>query len=134
MKFLSIKNLCFAMCSLSFISNTFADQIDVTKRTILKPSETIQLNLDDILLIDVRTQKEWDDGHIKGATHLPLKDFKNKLSEVAPDHNQAIVVYCSQGGRAIAATKYMNNLGYRAVPVVNGGYLLMLSAGHQNSK
>ena len=97
MKFLSIKTLCFAMCSLSFTSNTFADQIDVTKRTILKPSETIQLNLDDILLIDVRTQKEWDDGHIKGATHLPLKDFKNKLSEVAPDHNQAIVVYCSQG-------------------------------------
>ncbi|MBT5671551.1 MAG: rhodanese-like domain-containing protein, partial [Betaproteobacteria bacterium] len=62
------------MCSLSFISNTFADQIDVTERTILKPSETIQLNLDDVLLIDVRTQKEWDDGHIRGATHLPLKD------------------------------------------------------------
>ncbi|MDP4837650.1 MAG: rhodanese-like domain-containing protein [Burkholderiales bacterium] len=113
--------------------NAQGNELDLSKRSNLKPSETIHLDSDNVLLIDVRTQKEWDDGHIKGAIHLPLKDFKENLAQIVTDKIQPVVIYCSAGGRAIAAAKYMNNLGYHAVPVIEGGYSQMLSAGLNKS-
>jgi rhodanese-related sulfurtransferase len=113
--------------------NAQGNELDLSKRSNLKPSETIHLDSDNVLLIDVRTQKEWDDGHIKGAIHLPLKDFKENLAQIVTDKIQPVVIYCSAGGRVIAAAKYMNNLGYHAVPVIEGGYSQMLSAGLNKS-
>ncbi|MDA0237019.1 MAG: rhodanese-like domain-containing protein [Proteobacteria bacterium] len=95
-----------------------ANELDLSKRGNLKPSETSHLNFDHILLLDVRTQQEWNAGHIKGALHLPLKDFTANLTKIITDKTQPVVVYCSQGGRAIAAAKYMNNLGYHAISVI----------------
>ena len=122
------------ICAFFLVSNVLANEIDLSKRNSLKPEETIHLDPKNILFIDVRTQKEWNDGYISGATHLPLKDFTANLAKIVPDKQTPVVVYCSQGGRAIAATKYMNNLGYHAVPVINGGYIQMLSAGHIQSR
>jgi predicted sulfurtransferase len=60
--------------------NAQGNELDLSKRSNLKPSETIHLDLDNVLLIDVRTQKEWDDGRIEGAVHLSLKDFIKNLT------------------------------------------------------
>ena len=122
------------ICLFFLSTNVLANEIDLSKRNSLKPEETIYLDPNTILFIDVRTQKEWDKGYISGATHLPLKDFKVNLPKIIPDKTMPVVVYCSQGGRAVAATKYMNNLGYHAVPVIDGGYLQMLYAGHKHSR
>ena len=122
------------ICLFFLSTNVLANEIDLSKRNSLKPEETIYLDPNTILFIDVRTQKEWDKGYITGATHLPLKDFKGNLPKIIPDKTMPVVVYCSQGGRAVAATKYMNNLGYHDVPVIDGGYLQMLYAGHKHSR
>lgn len=122
------------MCIFFLTGNVLADAIDLSKRVSIKPEETIRLDPSNILFIDVRTQKEWDHGYISGAIHLPLKDFTANLAKIVPDKQTPVLVYCSKGGRAIAATKYMNNLGYHAVPVINGGYIQMLSAGHKPSR
>ena len=133
MKSVKSRILYFVICSLFVMLNAQGNELDLSKRSNLKPSETIHLDSDNVLLIDVRTQKEWDDGHIKGAIHLPLKDFKENLAQIVTDKIQPVVIYCSAGGRAIAAAKYMNNLGYHAVPVIEGGYSQMLSAGLNKS-
>ena len=134
MKSMIFKTCQLLVCVLFLSTNALADEIDLLQRDSLKPEETIHLDPNIILFIDVRTQKEWDKGYIAGATHLPLKDFKAHLPKIVPDKTTPVVVYCSQGGRAVAATKYMNNLGYHAVPVIDGGYLQMLYAGHKNSR
>ena len=133
MAFSSFRLFYILISSLCLILSVQANQLDLSQRSNLKPSETIHLDSEHVLLLDVRTQREWDAGRIKGAVHLPLKDFKAKLTEIVPDKTQQVVIYCSKGGRAIAAAKYMNNLGYHAVPVVKGGYSQMLSAGLKNS-
>jgi len=122
------------ICLFFLSTNVLANEIDLSKRNSLKPEETIYLDPNTILFIDVRTQKEWDKGYITGATHLPLKDCKVNLPKIIPDKTMPVVVYCSQGGRAVATTKYMNNLAYQAVPVIDGGYLQMLYAGHKHSR
>ena len=133
MKSVKSRIIYFVICSLFVMLNAQGNELDLSKRSNLKPSETIHLDLDNVLLIDVRTQKEWDDGRIEGAVHLSLKDFIKNLAHIVKDKMQPVVVYCSTGGRAIAAAKYMNNLGYHAVPVIEGGYSQMLSAGLKKS-
>ncbi|MBA4739716.1 MAG: rhodanese-like domain-containing protein [Burkholderiales bacterium] len=134
MRLIIFKAAQILICGFFLVNNVYAGDIDLSKRHSLKPEETIHLDPNNILFIDVRTQKEWNNGYISGATHLPLKDFKANLANIVPDKKTPVLVYCSKGGRAIAASKYMNNLGYHGVPVINGGYMQMLSAGHKQSR
>ena len=85
MKSVKSRILYFVICSLFVMLNAQGNELDLSKRSNLKPSETIHLDLDNVLLIDVRTQKEWDDGRIEGAVHLSLKDFIKNLAHIVKD-------------------------------------------------
>ena len=129
-----MKLLSFALCIVLVAWTKFCSaELELETRTTIMPHETIQLNLDEIILLDVRTDKEWNAGHIRGATHLPLRRFKDDLPNLITNKKKPVVLYCASGGRAIAAAKYMRNLGYKAVPVTKGGYIQILSAGMHHS-
>lgn len=61
-------------------------------------------------LLDVRTQGEWDSGHLPGAVLIPISELGARMSEVPHDH--PVVVYCQSGGRSAQATELLASAGY----------------------
>jgi phage shock protein E len=71
------------------------------------------------LLVDVRSQAEFDAGHLEGALHIPHDEITARAAELGDDMNRAIVVYCRSGHRSGLAQESLNELGF--VKVHNGG-------------
>lgn len=66
-----------------------------------------------VIVLDVRTQEEYEQGHIQNAELLPLDQIE-KISEVA-EKNSTILVYCRSGNRSAQAAQYLIELGYKNV-------------------
>ncbi len=75
---------------------------------------------DNITLLDVRTQAEYNYGHIKGATLIPLDKLQDNLSKLSKE--KKIVVYCQSGNRSIKASRLLEKNGYLPINL-KGGYL-----------
>lgn len=71
------------------------------------------------LIVDVRTDKEYQAGHIEGALHKPHDQIDAGISALLPDKSQHIIVYCGSGRRAGIAKEKLESLGYTSVE--NGG-------------
>src|SRR6478736_3915219 len=74
------------------------------------------------LVLDVREQNEWDEGHIPGAVHVPRGNLESRVERVAPDHSRPVLVYCSVGNRSAFAAKTLAELGYEDVVSLSGGF------------
>jgi sulfur-carrier protein adenylyltransferase/sulfurtransferase len=76
----------------------------------------------DPLIVDVREQDEWDEGHIPGAVHIPRGYLESRIEAAAPDRSQRILVYCAAGNRSAFAAKTLDELGYEDVVSLAGGF------------
>jgi molybdopterin/thiamine biosynthesis adenylyltransferase/rhodanese-related sulfurtransferase len=74
------------------------------------------------LVLDVREQSEWDEGHIPGAVHVPRGHLESRIERTSPDPARPIVVYCSAGNRSAFAAKTLGELGYEDVTSLAGGF------------
>lgn len=74
-----------------------------------------------MFLIDVRTKKEWDNGHDERAVHIPLDELRQRLNEIPSDRE--IGVYCHSGMRSYIASQILRNSGFRAKNI-SGGYFI----------
>jgi glyoxylase-like metal-dependent hydrolase (beta-lactamase superfamily II)/rhodanese-related sulfurtransferase len=70
-------------------------------------------------VIDVRTPREWSEGHIDGATNLPLAQLHDRMDEIPSD--TPVVVYCSGGYRSAIASSLLRKAGLREVTDLVGG-------------
>ena len=67
------------------------------------------------LIIDVRTEAEWNSGHIEGAVLIPYEQIGERIGAVAPDKTRRIYLYCRTGRRAKIAQEVLDKLGYKDV-------------------
>ena len=74
------------------------------------------------VVVDVREQDEWDEGHIAGAIHVPRGHLESRIERLAPDTSRPVVVYCSAGNRSAFAAKTLTDLGYEDVVSLAGGF------------
>ena len=75
----------------------------------------------DIILLDVRTQAEYDGGHIPDAVCLPVETFGDgDLTTLLPDKNAEIFIYCRSGRRSAQAARILTDSGYTAVTDFGG--------------
>jgi molybdopterin/thiamine biosynthesis adenylyltransferase/rhodanese-related sulfurtransferase len=74
------------------------------------------------VVVDVREQDEWDEGHIAGAVHIPRGHLESRIERLAPDPSRPVVVYCSAGNRSAFAAKTLTDLGYEDVVSLAGGF------------
>ena len=74
------------------------------------------------LVLDVREQNEWDEGHIPGAVHVPRGHLESRVERAAPDHSRPVLIYCSAGNRSAFAAKTLAELGYEDVVSLSGGF------------
>jgi sulfur-carrier protein adenylyltransferase/sulfurtransferase len=74
------------------------------------------------VIVDVREQDEWDEGHIPGAVHVPRGHLESRIERLAPDTARPVVVYCSAGNRSAFAAKTLTEFGYEDVVSLAGGF------------
>ena len=78
-------------------------------------AEAADMMVEGVVILDVRTQAEYDEGHIPGAVLLPNDEVAARAGEVLPDKEQTILVYCRSGRRSALAAQALAELGYTAV-------------------
>ncbi len=69
----------------------------------------------DLILLDVRTQEEYDEGHIEGALLIPDYEISDKAGELLTDKEATILIYCRSGRRSALAAQTLSDLGYSTV-------------------
>ena len=72
------------------------------------------------IILDVRTQKEYDEGHIPGAVVISHEEIVEKAEEVLTDKDQLILVYCRSGRRSKIAAEALVELGYTNIKEFGG--------------
>ena len=77
------------------------------------------------VLIDVRSDGEFNAGHIEGAVSVPLDRIQFEIARVAPDPTVPLLLYCQSGGRSGSACRIVAAMGYESVR--NGGGIGSLS-------
>ncbi len=69
------------------------------------------------VILDVRSEREWDAGHIENAVHIPLDQLNNRVEEVKK-LNKPVVTCCASGVRSAKAAKFLN---LNNIEATNGG-------------
>ena len=72
------------------------------------------------IILDVRTQEEYDQGHIPGAILISHEEIAEKAEDVLTDKNQLILVYCRSGRRSKIAAEALVELGYTNIKEFGG--------------
>jgi rhodanese-related sulfurtransferase len=72
------------------------------------------------IIIDARTQEEYDAGHIPGAILIPEYEIATRAESELPNKNQLILVYCRSGRRSKIASEELVKLGYTNVKEFGG--------------
>jgi rhodanese-related sulfurtransferase len=94
------------------------------------PQEAVLLfNHEDALVLDVREQSEWADGHIGKARHIPLGQLKTRLTELEKYKDKPIVVVCRSGNRSGSACGAMKKAGFEKMYNLAGGMMAWEQAG-----
>lgn len=78
------------------------------------------------VLLDVREDDEWQQGHAPGAVHIPMGDIPARMGEL--DTEPELYVICHSGGRSHRVCEYLQRNGYDAMNV-DGGMLAWAQAG-----
>ena len=90
------------------------DQISGAEAKALMDSES------GYIIIDARTQEEYDQGHIPGAIMIPEYEIAVRAEKELPDKDQLILVYCRSGRRSKIAAEELVKLGYTNVKEFGG--------------
>ena len=72
------------------------------------------------ILVDVRTEAEWNDGYIETAIHIPLDKILQKIEFATENKEQTIYLYCRSGQRSAKAEKALQSIGYTNAKNIGG--------------
>ena len=84
----------------------------------------------DVVILDVRTPEEFDEGHIEGALNIDVNgpDFTAEIAELDPSTTYA--VYCRSGNRSAVAVQHMSTEGFTSLYDLDGGVVSWQAAGY----
>ena len=82
----------------------------------------------DLVILDVRTQAEYDEGHIEGAILIPNTEISDRLDEL--DDNDELLVYCRTGNRSSQAVEILEDAGFDKIYHMNDGISKWISEGY----
>ena len=106
--------LLFALCLLVLAG--CGQQADAAYRQISQEEAKEMMDAGDAVVLDVREQSEYDDGHIPGAVLLPVGSIdEDTAAAVIPEKSATVLVYCRSGNRSKTAAAALAELGYTDV-------------------
>jgi len=98
-------------------------------------AEAVQLiNHSDAALLDVREDKEFQDGHILDAIHIPLGKLAGRMGELDDLRQKPLIVSCRSGHRSATACAQMRKNGFEEIYNLKGGVMAWQSAGLPTQK
>ncbi len=113
------------------IESWYLDDLPVESISVLTVDDLknkIESN-EDLEILDVRDDNEWELGHIRGARHIYVGDLES--TELDLPHNKTIVVYCSTGKRSSLAASILKRKKYQNVYNLMGGITVWYKAGYE---
>lgn len=96
------------------------DQGAVYVNITAEEAKQIMDNEEGYIILDVRTQEEYDEGHIPGAIVISHEEIEEKAEDVLTDKDQLILVYCRSGRRSKIAAEALVELGYTNIKEFGG--------------
>ena len=96
------------------------DQGAVYVNITAEEAKQIMDNEEGYIILDVRTQEEYDQGHIPGAIVISHEEIAEKAEDVLTDKDQLILIYCRSGRRSKIATEALVELGYTNIKEFGG--------------
>jgi rhodanese-related sulfurtransferase len=119
-------------------SEGFLKLVDDAKSRVREVSvaETQQRMRDDnnVKLIDVREDHEWDDAHAAGSIHLGKGIIERDIETTVPDKDTELILYCGGGFRSALAGDALQQMGYTNVFSLAGGWKAWQEAGGEIEK
>ena len=125
----------FGLCVIAIAISARVHAAEHTKDSLAKVKENVEKKK--AVLVDVREESEWEDGHIRGAHHLPLswlakspdrKELQKKLPK-----GKVLYVHCKSGGRCLIAADLLKEFGYELRPL-KAGYTDLVKAGFEKAE
>lgn len=102
---------------------------------IIQEEEKVVAKAQDVnspIVVDVRTEEEFEDGAFPDAVNIPLDDLMYRFEELGNNPSREIVVYCASGARSAYAQRMLMQMGYANVK--NGGGLSQMMAGQKRTE
>ena len=113
--------LLLAVMTLAACGQTTKDNQEVVYVNITaEEAKEIMDSEEGYVILDVRTQEEYDQGHIPGAILIPNTEIEDRAEEVLTDKDQLILVYCRSGRRSQLAAEALVELGYTNIKEFGG--------------
>ncbi|CAM3304548.1 rhodanese-like domain-containing protein [Aequorivita lipolytica] len=104
--------------------------------TVIAPEEVYNAvtNSENLQLVDVRTQEEFGEDHLRTAQNICVTDddFKEKVAKL--DKEEPVYLYCRSGKRSAKAAQIMKEMGFKEIYDMEGGFLNWESQGLQNKE
>ena len=83
---------------------------------VITPQEAeLMMTGENVIVLDVRTRSEFEEGHIKNAILLPVNEIQQRAEAVIPNKNYTVLIYCRSGNRSNQAAFLLSEMGYISV-------------------
>jgi len=116
-----MRKLVLCLMILLFVSGCSNNNVEEVREvsSITADSVYTMMNREDVYIIDVREDYEYDSGHIENAINIPVSEInKIKRNEISLD--SVVIVYCKSGNRSSKAADMLLKLGYKNVYDMGG--------------
>ena len=105
-----------AGCTLSKTKKDAEDMSDKVAYHKISAEEAYEMMVSqEVMVVDVRTQEEYDGGHIENAVLVPNESIGSEMPETLPDKEATLLIYCRSGRRSKDAAQKLLALGYQSV-------------------
>lgn len=95
---------------------------------------TMMINREDALMVDLRDQNDFQQGHIPNAKHIPLAALEKRVGDLAKYKQSPIILCCGVGTRSAAAVGTLRKQGFEKVYNLQGGLNAWQQAGQPVSR
>ena len=121
--------LCVMLCACGQVNQIEAPYEQEVKETKAQmtyeqitqdEAKTLMAETENYIILDVRTEAEYAEGHIPGAICVPNETIGDNMPEELPDKDQLILVYCRSGNRSKQASEKLAKLGYTNIKEFGG--------------
>ena len=101
---------------------SLGNQPDINMNSI--SAQAFKQNLDTLSVLDIRTQREWDDFNL-GGIHIPLDDLLQRINEISPENKNTLI--CYNGTQSHIACQLLTAKGFGNCQNLEGGLEAFLS-------
>ena len=116
----------------NFASLGIAADPEITDISVHLANDMINNNTayPDLLVLDVRTDGEYNTNHLHNATLIPLAELEGRLAELAPYNDTEIIVYCNSGVRSLEASEILVANNFTKIYNMLGGISTWIAEGY----